>query len=66
MMKMARLAMNPEFRNGVQRVAEELKKAGIDMSSPVSPHSQYDLGRRVIEDIQEIMNELMSLQKAAK
>jgi len=38
-MKMVRLAMNPDFRNGVQRVAEELKKAGIDMSSPVSPRS---------------------------
>jgi hypothetical protein len=32
-MEMMKLAMNSEFRQGAQKLMEELKKAGIDLTS---------------------------------
>jgi hypothetical protein len=62
---MLRLAANSEFRESVARVTEEMKKAGVDLTSPVRwavrVAQRCDLIAYII--LQEVLQEVMSLQK---
>lgn len=62
---MLRLAANSEFRESVARVTEEMKKAGVDLTSPVGwavrAAQCCDLIAYII--LQEVLQEVMSLQK---
>ncbi|KAG1715942.1 hypothetical protein ID866_1231 [Astraeus odoratus] len=60
--QMLRLAASSDFRKAAQRVVDELKNAGLDLTSQVKKHLS-SRRRRLKRVVQDVMQELMALSK---
>jgi hypothetical protein len=60
---MMKLAANSEFRESMARVKEEMRKAGLDLSSPVryAGCSHFNPIADIL--LQDVLEEVMNLQK---